>query len=76
MNNYLPQVLFQSHSFEVVNTPNNALVGDAKFHSGNRRYHSNITRLENAWRHPFVEAPLLEAGLIGPVTIEFVKRIE
>ncbi|HTE25891.1 glycosyl hydrolase [Flavitalea sp.] len=56
---------------ELVNTPNNALIGDAKFSRVNRKLQSNIVRLPNAWSKPFAEAPLLDAGLIGPVTINY-----
>jgi hypothetical protein len=55
---------------EVVNSPNNALVGDAK--AGARKMRSNINRLPNAWSKPMAEAPLLEAGLIGPVELVFL----
>ncbi len=55
---------------EVVNTPNNALIGDAKL-SEKPRFKSNIKRLPNAWMKPFAEADLLDAGLIGPVEIYF-----
>jgi hypothetical protein len=34
---------------------------------------SNIARLPNAWHFPFAEAPLLEAGLIGPVTLQWAS---
>lgn len=54
---------------EVVNSINNALIGDAKKPESSRIYKSNISRLPNAWSKPFVEAPLIAAGLIGPVEI-------
>lgn len=60
---------------EVVNTINNMLVGDAKQPEPYRRTKTNITKLSNAWRQPFAEAPLLDAGLIGPVQIKFVQTI-
>ncbi len=63
-------------TIEVVNSINNALVGDAKKPAQFRHYKSNITKLPNAWRIPFAEAPLLNAGLIGPVQIRFVKRLK
>ena len=56
---------------EVVNTPNNKLIGDAKLPEQYRKMKSNIIRLPNAWQKPFAEAPLLDAGLIGPVQIRF-----
>ncbi len=55
---------------EVVNSINNGLIGDSKREPGKRIYKSNITRLPNAWTQPFAEAPLLPAGLLGPVEIE------
>lgn len=63
-------------TIEVVNSINNALVGDAMKPAQFRHYKSNITKLPNAWRIPFAEAPLLNAGLIGPVQIRFVKRLK
>lgn len=56
---------------EVVNTINNMLVGNAKIPPQYRMSQSNITKLPNAWRQPFAEAPLIDAGLIGPVRIVF-----
>jgi hypothetical protein len=61
---------------EVVNTINNALVGDAKKPALYRQMRSNIARLPNAWMKPFEEAPLLESGLLGPVTLQWGKVVE
>ncbi|MGZ8551259.1 MAG: hypothetical protein ACXWV2_11380, partial [Chitinophagaceae bacterium] len=61
---------------EVVNTINNMLVGDARQPEQYRRTKTNITKLSNAWRQPFAEAPLLDAGLIGPVQIKFAQVIK
>lgn len=58
---------------EVVNTINNRLVGDAKLPVQYRRMKSNITKLPNAWNTPFAEAKLLDAGLTGPVQIQFAQ---
>lgn len=60
---------------EVVNTPNNALIGDAKLSPNHPRLKSNITKLPNAWSKPFAEAPLIDAGLIGPVNIIFAEPL-
>ncbi|MGZ8553371.1 MAG: glycosylhydrolase-like jelly roll fold domain-containing protein, partial [Chitinophagaceae bacterium] len=60
---------------EVVNTINNMLVGDARQPEQYRRTKTNITKLSNAWRQPFADAPLLDAGLIGPVQIKFAQVI-
>jgi hypothetical protein len=55
----------------VVNSINNALVGDAGKPKEYRQMRSNIARLPNAWQKPFAEAGLIEAGLIGPVTLQW-----
>jgi hypothetical protein len=60
---------------EVVNSINNSLVGDAKQPAQYRNRRSNISRLPNAWMKPFAEAPLLEAGLIGPVTLQWAALV-
>src|SRR5690606_26358559 len=60
---------------EVVNTINNGLVGDAKVPAEYRRMSSNVKRLPNAWMNPFAEAPLLPAGLIGPVMVRVEQLI-
>mgnify|MGYP003462275094 CR=1 FL=1 len=61
-------------SVEVVNSINNGLIGDAKKPEAYRHYRSNITKLSNAWMTPFAEAPLIEAGLLGPVIIEVYEK--
>ncbi|HZF64156.1 MAG TPA: glycosyl hydrolase, partial [Chitinophagaceae bacterium] len=58
---------------EVVNSINNSLIADAKNPRQYRQMRSNITKLPNAWQKPFAEAPLLEAGLIGPVTMKWAS---
>jgi hypothetical protein len=60
---------------EVVNSINNRLIGDAKQPKQYREMRSNVTKLPNAWQKPFAEAPLLEAGLIGPVTLQWAVLI-
>jgi hypothetical protein len=60
---------------EVVNSINNSLVGDAKKPELYRSMRSNIGRLPNAWMAPFAQAPLLEAGLIGPVTLNWATLV-
>jgi hypothetical protein len=59
---------------EVANSINNWLIGDGKKPEAFREARSNITKLPNAWMKPFAEAPLLEAGLIGPVQIRMSER--
>jgi hypothetical protein len=61
---------------EVANSINNSLIGDAKQPKQYRDMRSNIARLPNAWQNPFAEAPLLEAGLIGPVTLQWANLIK
>jgi hypothetical protein len=60
---------------EVVNSINNSLVGDAKKPAQYRSMRSNVKKLPNAWMKPFDEAPLLEAGLIGPVTLQWASLL-
>jgi hypothetical protein len=60
---------------EVVNSINNRLIGDAKQPKQQRDMRSNVTKLPNAWQKPFAEAPLLEAGFIGPVTLQWAVLI-
>ena len=60
---------------EVVNTINNRLVGDARLPAQYRQMKSNINKLPNAWMKPFATAPLLDAGLIGPVQIRFAQKL-
>ncbi len=54
---------------EVVNSINNMLVGDGRKPGHFRITRSNITKLPNAWTTEFSQAPLIEAGLLGPVQI-------
>ena len=61
---------------EVVNTINNGLIGDARLSPNNRKMKSNITKLPNAWNMPFAEAPLLNAGLLGPVSIQYAQPLK
>ncbi len=58
---------------EVVNSINNGLIGDANQPVQYRYSRSNISRLPHAWMKPFAEAPLLEAGLIGPVVLQWAE---
>ncbi|MEP7278838.1 MAG: glycosyl hydrolase [Bacteroidota bacterium] len=60
---------------EVVNSINNRLIGDAKLPENMRQMRSNITKLPNAWSTNFKDAKLIEAGLIGPVKIEWAKYL-
>ncbi|MEO5980521.1 MAG: glycosyl hydrolase [Chryseolinea sp.] len=56
---------------EVVNSINNSLIGDALKLKEYRQMRTNITRLPNAWQKPFAEASLIEAGLLGPITLQW-----
>jgi hypothetical protein len=60
---------------EVASTWPNALIVDRKRPAPARRYHSNITKLPNAWTFeietlPTDKYPLRPAGLVGPVRVE------
>ncbi len=61
---------------EVVNSINNSLVGDTRKPKECRQMRSNIARLPNAWQKPFAEAGLIEAGLIGPVTLQWASLVK
>jgi hypothetical protein len=61
---------------EVVNSINNSLIGDAMRPENYRSARSNISRLPNAWQTPFAKAPLLEAGLLGPVTLQWATMVK
>ncbi|MGB3617104.1 MAG: glycosyl hydrolase [Catalinimonas sp.] len=54
---------------EVANVLANRLIGDARRPPAQRRTHTNISRLPNAWMTPFAEAELRESGLLGPVRV-------
>jgi hypothetical protein len=59
----------------VVNSINNWLVGDAKKPKEYQQARSNISKLPNAWRDPFAQAPLIKAGLLGPVEIHWAEKL-
>ena len=61
---------------EVVNSINNRLIGDAMKPKEYQITRSNITRLPNAWQKPFREAPLLEAGLLGPIMLQWATFVK
>ena len=61
---------------ETVNSINNMLIGNAKLPAEYRVTNSNITKLPNAWRQPFADAPLIDAGLIGPVSVRFAYVLD
>lgn len=61
---------------EVVNSINNRLVGDAKLPEDFRQMRSNIAKLPNAWNTDFAEAPLIPAGLMGPVQVQWVEYLK
>jgi hypothetical protein len=70
---------------EVANTWHNRLCGDAKLPESERITKSNITRLPNPWSYPMEKIPfddgkekynLLESGLLGPVKIMAVRKMD
>jgi (4-O-methyl)-D-glucuronate---lignin esterase len=60
---------------DVANVWNNRLVGDGKLPPEERRTNSNISKGPKAWGKPWKEVPLIDAGLIGPVKIELLKKV-
>jgi len=62
-------------TMEVANTWNNRLVGDGKLPEPQRFTKTNITGPNWQTRVPWKDSPLHESGLIGPVRIEFAKKI-
>ena len=60
---------------EVANVLSNQMTGDAKLPEPYRRTRSNITKGPNAWMHPWPEVPLVESGLLGPVTLRFAQFV-
>ncbi len=51
------------------------LTGDASVPAGLKRTHSNVTKGPNAWMYPWKDVPLIESGLLGPVSIRFIRQI-
>ncbi len=60
---------------EVANTWSNRLTGDARSPDGKRFTNTNVTHALT-WEVPWKDAPLHESGLLGPVRLFCVKRIE
>ncbi len=56
---------------EVANTWSNRLVGDARTGENYTKTNISTAYQETTWK----EAPLLESGLLGPVTLHFTKTI-
>jgi len=59
----------------VANVMSNQLTGDASVPDGLKRTHSNVTKGPNAWMYPWKDVPLIESGLLGPVSIRFIRQI-
>ncbi len=59
----------------IANVMSNQMTGDAKVPEHLKRTHSNITKGPNAWMHPWEDVPLIESGLLGPVSIKYSKQI-
>ena len=69
---------------EVANTWHNRLCGDARLPDNERISRSNVVRLPNPWMFEMEKIPfddgeyhyeLQDAGLLGPVTINFVRKL-
>ncbi|MDX2191430.1 MAG: glycosyl hydrolase [Bacteroidota bacterium] len=68
-----------SIKIEVANRWPHRLIGDSKLPENQRITNTNITKLPNGWMYPFDKIPnekygLLPSGLIGPVSLYFVKN--
>jgi len=61
---------------EVANTWSNRLTGDGKLPEGERITKTNITGPNYQENTLWKDAPLLESGLIGPVSIHYAKKIK
>jgi hypothetical protein len=60
---------------EVANTWSNRLTGDGRHPEGKQYTKTNITGPNYLNRILWKDAPLLESGLMGPVSIHFAKKI-
>jgi hypothetical protein len=58
---------------EVANTWSNRLVGDAQSSADRDFCRTNITQ-SLTWQVPWKDTPLLESGLLGPVTLQVAKE--
>ena len=61
---------------EVANVWSNRLTGDAKLPENQRHTNTNMTKGPQPWTTPWEDVPLIESGLMGPVKVEFSKRIK
>ena len=62
-------------TLEVANTWSNRLTGDGLLPEGERYTKTNITGPDLQKNTLWKDAPLLESGLIGPVSIQFARKI-
>ena len=60
---------------EVANVWSNRLSGDAKLPENQRHTNTNITKGPRAWTTPWEDVPLIESGLMGPVKVQFDRRV-
>ncbi len=58
---------------EVANVLNNRLVGDYRRPESQRQTRSNVIKGPTPWTKPWSEVPLLESGLLGPVTVQALR---
>ncbi len=61
---------------DVANVLSNQMTGDARRAGRDKRTHSNITKGPNAWHTPWKDVPLVESGLLGPVTIHIKREVK
>jgi hypothetical protein len=62
-------------TLEVANTWSNRLTGDGQLPESKRYTKTNITGPDYLTRTLWKDAPLLESGLMGPVSIQFARKI-
>jgi hypothetical protein len=62
-------------TLEVANTWSNRLTGDDMLPESERYTKTNITGPDYLTRTRWKDAPLLESGLMGPVSIQFARKI-
>jgi hypothetical protein len=64
-----------SLTLEVANTWSNRLTGDGLLRESERYTKTNITGPDYLTRTLWKDAPLLESGLMGPVNIQFARKV-
>jgi hypothetical protein len=63
-------------TLEVANTWSNRLTGDGLLPEGERFTKTNITGPDLQKNTLWKDAPLLESGIMGPVAINFARKVK